>query len=294
MVLSACTELGLDGAGQPSLSEETVDPVREALASNVSLEDANAALENKDYDTAYDLLRQYLVFNPSDDAAKISLARTYLGRNEGRNAQTILDSLSKDARESAEISMIRGLALLIIGERAEASEHLELSLAEDPTLWRSANGLGLIHDFDQQWNEAEANYKRALEAKSDAAVVHNNMGYSYLLQGRVDEAVTAFATSLRHEPDLAIAQTNLRLALAARGQYTDAIAGTNRALLPQVLNNIGYVAMSRGDFESADIFFNRAIDESPVYYDKAQENLERLHTLVGEPVEERRLQRIGN
>lgn len=294
LVLSGCAELGLDGADQPPPSEEADNPIRLALAANVSLDEANTALANKDYDTAYNVLRQYLILNPSDDAAKISLARTYLGRNEGRNAQTILGSLSEEASKSAEISMIRGLALLIIGERVEAKEHLELALAEDPSLWRSANGLGLIHDFDQSWDEAEAKYKRALEAKSDAAVVHNNMGYSYLLQGRVDEAVAAFASSLSHEPDLEVAQSNLRLALAAKGRYTDAIAGTDRAHLPQVLNNIGYVAMSRGDFESADIFFNRAIDESPVYYDTAEENLERLQTLVGKPVDERRIQSIGN
>jgi Flp pilus assembly protein TadD len=82
--------------------------------------------------------------------------------------------------------------------------------------------------------------------------------------------------------------------LAASGRYTDAIAGIDKAHLPVVLNNIGYVAMSRGDFESADIFFNRAIDESPVYYDTAEENLERLHTLVGKPTNERRMQSIGN
>jgi Flp pilus assembly protein TadD len=294
LVLSACTELGLDAAEAPSLSGAADNPVNRALAANVSLDEANTALENKDYDTAYNLLRQHLVHNPSDDAAKISLARAYLGRNQGRNAQIVLDSLSEEAGKGAQISMIRGLALLITGERVKASEHLELALAEDPSLWQAANGLGLIHDFDQRWDEAEAEYKLALEAKSDAAVVHNNMGYSYLLQGRVDEAVAAFATSLKHEPDLEVAQSNLRLALAAKGRYTDAIAGTDKAHLPQVLNNIGYVAMSRGDFESANIFFNRAIDESPVYYDTAEENLERLQSLVGKQVPERRMQSIGN
>ncbi|NKB50582.1 MAG: tetratricopeptide repeat protein [Alphaproteobacteria bacterium] len=294
LALSACEDLGLESGEQPPLSAEEVNPVRQALAAGVSVEEANAALARKDYDTAYDKLRQYLILNPSDDGAKISLARTYLGRNEGLNAQTILDSLSEEARDSAEVGMLRGLALLIEGERVEAAGYLVAALAEDPTLWQSANGLGLISDFDQRWDEAEANYKRALEAKSDASVVHNNLGYSYLLQGRVDEATEAFATSLTYEPGLAVARSNLRLALAAKGRYTDAIAGADRANLPQVLNNIGYVAMSRGDFESADIFFHRAIDESPVYYDTAEENLERLQTLVGKPVEERRMQSIVN
>ena len=74
----------------------------------------------------------------------------------------------------------------------------------------------------------------------------------------------------------------------------DAIAGTERSGLPQVLNNIGYVAMLRGDYESADVFLNRAIDESPVFYDTAEQNLERLKTLVDKPIGERRLRSIGN
>ena len=61
-----------------------------------------------------------------------------------------------------------------------------------------------------------------------------------------------------------------------------------------MLNNIGYVAMLRGDYESADVFLHRAIDESPVFYDTAEQNLERLQTLVDKPIGERRLRSIGN
>jgi Flp pilus assembly protein TadD len=292
LALNACSSFG------PGLDDdaanEGVNPVRQALASSVSVEDADAAIARKDYDAAYGILRQYLIINPSDDAAKISLARTYLGRHEGLNAQTALNSLTDEAKEEPRVHMLLGLALLVEGKRVEATEQLELALAEDATLWQSANGLALIHDFDQKWDEAEAKYRYALEIKNDSAVVHNNLGYSYLLQGRVDEAVTAFSESLVYEPQLAVARSNLRLALAAKGRYTDAIAGTERAKLPQVLNNIGYVAMLSGDFESADIFLNRAIDESPVYYDTAEENLERLQTLVDKPLGERRLQSIIN
>lgn len=293
MTLSACDSLGL-GDGEPAIAEQDVNPIRLALASGISVEEANRALERKDYDTAYNLLRQHLVLNPGDDAAKISLARTYLGRHEGLNAQTILNSLADESKENPQFHMLRGLALLVVGKRVEAAEQLEIAFAEDPSLWQSANGLGLIHDFDQRWDEAEASYRLALVSKSDAAVVHNNMGYSYLLQGRVDEATTAFSASLTYEPDLAVARSNLRLALAAKGRYTDAIAGTDRAGLPQVLNNIGYVAMLSGDYESANIFLNRAIDESPVYYDTAEENLERLQSLADTPLGERRVQSIGN
>lgn len=258
------------------------------------MDDANRALDRKDYQRAYDILRQHLTLNPTDDLAKLSLARTYLGRNEGRNAQTILDSLSEDSKEAPRAHLLRGLALLVVGEREEAKVKLALAREKDETLWQAANGLGLIYDFEQQWGEAETSYKQALEQKPDAGVVHNNLGYSYLLQGRVEEATTAFSNSLSHEPSLDVARSNLRLALAAKGRYTDAVAGIDKAGLPLVLNNIGYVAMLRGDYESADIFFHRAIAESPVYYDTAEQNLERLKTLINKPINERTIRGLGN
>lgn len=291
--LSACETLGLDQKNADELTDEEINPIRQSLASAGSVADAERALDEQDYDRAYNVLRQHLVLNPGDDAAKLLLARTYIGRNQGRNAETVLDALSDDAKETAQAKMLRGLALVVIGERAAAVTQLEAALDQDPALWRAANGLGLIHDFEGQWSDAEASYKRALAQKQDAAIVHNNLGYSYLLQGRVDEATEEFTTSLSYAPTLAVARANLRLALAAKGRYTDAVAGVDRASLPQVLNNIGFVAMVLGDYESADIFFNRAIAESPVYYDMAEENLKRLQALVDQPADQRPTRGLG-
>ncbi len=293
LALSACDQLGLgDSASEEEALAETVNPVRQALANSGSVVDAERAIENRDYERAYNILRQYLIANPDDEAGKLMLARTYLGRGEGRNAQTVLDTMSEEAQEAPRAHMVRGLALLLIGSRNEATEQLETALAEDPSLWQAANGLGLVHDIEARWSEAEASYKKALEIKSDSATVHNNLGYSYLLQGRIDEATEAFTASLSYNPDLAITRSNLRLALAAKGRYAAAIAGAEREDLPRVLNNIGYVAMLLGDFDSADTFFNRAIDESPVYYDAAVQNLERLQTLVDKPADERPVSRV--
>lgn len=292
-VLTACDSLGLN-SGEPPAAETSLSQLQQDTPPLGSVADAERALDAKDYQRAYDILRQHLVANPTDDAAKLSLARTYLGRHEGRNAQTVLNSLSDQAQDTPQSHLLRGLALLVVGKRTEAAAQLETALEADPSLWRAANGLGLIHDFDKRWEEAEASYRLALDNKSNSAVVHNNLGYSYLQQGRLDEATSAFTTSISYEPDLAIAVSNLRLTLAAKGRYTDAAAGVDREGLPQVLNNIGYVAMLRGDYESAGIFFQRAIDESPVYYDTAEKNLERLKTLSGKPIGERPIGSIGN
>jgi Flp pilus assembly protein TadD len=298
MALSACADLGLGlGDGQEGAVEEAVEdatnPVRQALGGGGTVADADRAIERKDFDLAYTILRQYLIVNPDDDAAKLSLARTYLGRSEGRNTQTVLNTLSEETKDSPRAKMLRGLALLVIGERVASAEQLELALAEDPSLWQAANGLGLIHDIEGNWDEAEASYKQALRIKTDSATAYNNLGYSYLLQGRIEDATEMFSTSLALDPEPVITRANLRLALAAKGRYADAIAGTERKDLPQVLNDIGYVAMLLGDYDSADTFFNRAIDESPIYYDAAVANLERLNTLIDQPAEQSPVTRVG-
>jgi Flp pilus assembly protein TadD len=298
MALSACADLGLGlGDGEEEAVEEAVDvatdPLRQAFAGGGTVADADRAIERKDFDLAYTILRQYLIVNPDDDAAKLSLARTYLGRSEGRNTQTVLNTLSEETKDSPRAKMLRGLALLVIGERVASAEQLEQALAEDPSLWQAANGLGLIHDIEGNWDEAEASYKQALRIKTDSATAYNNLGYSYLLQGRIEDATEMFSTSLALDPEPVITRANLRLALAAKGRYADAIAGTERKDLPQVLNDIGYVAMLLGDYDSADTFFNRAIDESPIYYDAAVANLERLNTLIDQPAEQSPVTRVG-
>lgn len=53
----------------------------------------------------------------------------------------------------------------------------------------------------------------------------------------------------------------------------DALAGVGMAQLPEVLNNLGYVAMVKGDLPVAEAYFTRAIEASPSYYRIAAENL---------------------
>lgn len=46
-----------------------------------------------------------------------------------------------------------------------------------------------------------------------------------------------------------------------------------------VLNNIGYVAILRGDYDVADAYLNQAIAASPSYFTQAQRNLQYLESI---------------
>jgi Flp pilus assembly protein TadD len=92
-------------------------------------------------------------------------------------------------------------------------------------------------------------------------------------------AAALFVRALEASPDLAAAETNLRLALALAGRYEEAVAGLDAAGLPDALNNAGYAALLRGDYVHARMLFLRAIDASPGFYEPARSNLRFLDSL---------------
>jgi Flp pilus assembly protein TadD len=51
--------------------------------------------------------------------------------------------------------------------------------------------------------------------------------------------------------------------------------------LPNLLNNVGYIAMQRGDLATAEGYFARAMESSPSYDAVAAQNIEQLKAKKG-------------
>lgn len=176
----------------------------------------------------------------------------------------------------------QGVALSLLGRSAEAMTTLQRAVAEDPTAWRAWNALGREYDNRTQWSEAGAAYDQALSASGGAALVFNNRGYSRLLQNRRDEAVADLVAALQKRPDLVEARTNLRLALALRGDYDRAVAGGAPDDQAALLNNAGFGAGMRGDYAKAEDLLGRALTLKSEYYGRASENLKVVRALAAQ------------
>ncbi len=72
---------------------------------------------------------------------------------------------------------------------------------------------------------------------------------------------------------------NLRLALAWDGEYALALAGAEDGGLARALNNVGYVALLRGDQDNAESLFLRAIETDPAFNTIAARNFSYLRSL---------------
>ena len=281
--------IGLAGCGMlrtatPDAAPTTLSQLQ-ADADHVSIEAAEAKLAAGRDTEAQDDFTRLLAGDPTDARARIGLAESLLAGGDYANAMAVFRSLPADAGYRDRILQGEGTALLQLGQADAGGALLLQSVRGDPNQWRSWNGIGQYYDGKQQWASAASAYERALELSRGAPIVLNNQGMSLLLQQRFGDAAGKFATALKLDPHLATARTNLRLALAWQGRYDEAAAGASQNELGDVLNNVGYVAMMRRDYDQAQSYLVRATEASPTYNKLAWDNLKKLEQLSGRPVQ---------
>jgi len=156
------------------------------------------------------------------------------------------------------------------------NEALEANL-DDPRLW---NALGRFHDQAGEWVLATETYVKAMEAAGDAgyplAPIINNMGMSYLMRDKSKDALKKFEQAYAMNSDNHIYDNNRRLALILTGRLDKAVDGLTDKRAAQIYNDAGYVAAGRHEFGTARYYYNKAIELSPTYFEKAELNLAAL------------------
>ena len=84
--------------------------------------------------------------------------------------------------------------------------------------------LGRISDMSRRFDEAERHYLEALSANREDGYLLSDLGYSYLQQGRLDEARQYLTQAITREPELPIAKVNLAAVYAYGGDQRGALA----------------------------------------------------------------------
>ncbi len=246
------------------------------------LQQGEAALAAGDGRSATDSFSQVLQSDPHNSRALMGLGESYLAARDSKKA---LEAFEQAEHESPDLQARalqgEGLALSTMGQREEGQRRLLEALKLDPGLWRAWNAAGVNYDETRAWEDARASYEKAVAAApAAAAAVRSNEGMSLLLQGKKQEAEAAFREALKLDPRSPVIRANLRIALASQGKYDEALAAVPSSQLPTALNNVGYIAMARGDYAAAQKFLNQAMQTSPAYYEKAAKNLAYVEYLM--------------
>jgi Tfp pilus assembly protein PilF len=238
-----------------------------------------AFLASKQYQAAFEKFSHALEKEPDNHQASLGLAEAQLGLRQFMEALSAFELAMQSESLQPKALQGRGITLVMMGRDELAEPLLRQAVALDSSLWRAWNAMGRIYALKGETTRALASYDRALMANPRAAAVYNNRGLALVSAKRYGEAEQSFRKALAAEPDLSVARMNLRLAIAWQGRYDEAIAELKRSNAPRVLNNIGFVAMERGDYSTAKLFFTRAMEISPSYYPTAARNLEQLENI---------------
>jgi len=217
--------------------------------------------------------------NANDSEVKLGLAECALGQAHLDEAEPLFASLANDAALRPKALQGLGITLLRRGDAQGAADALEQATLADPALWRAWNALAQAYDFQHNWNASRHAYESALHSAPNPAIIQNNLGMSMLAQERYDDALKAFDQARLADPTLAAVTTNRQLALAMQQRFPEATFANQPEERARLLNNAGYIALMKGDYDHAERLFVEASESSPTYYGPAHENLQMLEQL---------------
>ncbi len=240
---------------------------------------AERAIDAGRHEDAQKILDRVIIADPENPRARLALAELSLAKGSTGTAQQSFAALTEVPDVAPRALQGEGITLLLMGEQAIGFKRLQAAVAADPGLWRAWNALGSYYDAQADWTAAIDSYEKALAANPNSAMVYNNLGYSYFMQGRPGEAIAALSRSLRIDPKFELARANLRLAYAHKGQYVHALSGSADREIGRNLNNVGYIALLRGDYENAESYLLRAMETDASFNKVAWKNLGYLKSL---------------
>lgn len=259
-LLAAC-------AGRKEIVEDDPDELRASAELAVQQGKCTAALD--DY-------RKLLRLVPDDIAALLAVGECRLALGDAARALAAFEEVLRREPESIDAQEGRALARLGLGRHAEAGAGFNGVLTREPARWRSLNGLGLLADLANDRDAAKKWYEKAIDLNPDEATLWNNYGWSRVMAQDYVEAERLLDEAYARKPTSRRIAGNLSVAIAWRGDYERALRIAMRLSEEHVAyNDIGYIAMLRGDNETAISFFQKAIDKAPSWFERAATNLER-------------------
>ena len=274
LALGACQTTAREApavATGPSDALRTVDPSFFRLSER--------AIQEGRYEDARAILERVFVVDPENPKAGLLLAELQLAIGSRALAARAFEPLINYPELAPRAHQGKGIVLLLDGDSRSALTELRAAVSQDPTLWRAWNALGYYYDSQGDWDLSEESYANALAINSASAMVHNNRGYSRLMRRDLDGALEEFARAINLDPTFGIARHNLRLALAWKGHYARATLGASDEEMGRIFNNVGFVALMRGDYVAAEKFFVRAMENDASFNDTAWRNLSYIKEL---------------
>jgi Flp pilus assembly protein TadD len=169
------------------------------------------------------------------------------------------------------------ISALELGRLADARPLVECATAPADASWRAWNSRGVLADLEQDWKTADESYAHADKLAPENPRIINNQGWSMLIRGDWAAAIPYFEEAAALDGKSHRIANNLELAKAAlAAELPNRRPGESDRDWAARLNDAGVAAEILGDKKRAVAAFTQALDASPVWYDRASNNLDSL------------------
>jgi tetratricopeptide (TPR) repeat protein len=118
------------------------------------------------------------------------------------------------------------------------------------------------------WRNSITLFEHTLKVTVNNSQIHNDLGFTLVRQGEIQEAINHYTEALRIDPYFAIAHYNLGIALTMQGNIEEAIAHYTRALqinpnYAAAHNKLGIFLANQGKHQEAITHFAEALRVKP-------------------------------
>lgn len=180
------------------------------------------------------------------------------------------------------VDALEGLGLTLLGRNAyqEAEGFLNAVIRSEPRRWQAHNGLGLIAIHKEKFPQAISHYEDALRIQPHDAQLLTNLGYARFQNHEWQGALSAYDAAIQFDSSYESAWLNRGLLLARQGRDKEALVSFQHVMNEaDAYNDLGYIHMSQGDIDEAYVLFEKAMKVSPMFHEKASENLRKLKAM---------------
>ncbi len=211
--------------------------------------------------------------HPYYHSAELGRAQTLRASDRTDAAIEVLTQLGKSHGELPIVHISLGNLLRGLERFDEATEAYDRAVAlvdePQPSHWSLFFSRGITHERSDRWEQAEADFRFALELQPDQPQVLNYLGYSFVeMQTNMEEALDMIERAVERQPNSGYITDSLGWALYRLGDYEEAVVHMERAveLLPvdPIINDhLGDVYWAVGRYREAEFQWYRALSFDP-------------------------------
>jgi tetratricopeptide (TPR) repeat protein len=218
--------------------------------------------------------------DPAFHLAELGRAEALRSSGKTEAAIEVLTQLARTHPDLPDVQRALGDLLRAEERYDEAAAAYDAAIAalpaENPSHWVLYYVRGISHERGKRWEQAERDFRKALELTPDQPQVLNYLGYSYLeMHTNLDEALGMIERAVEQRPDDGYIVDSLAWALYRLGRHEEAVAPMERAASlmpvdPIVNDHLGDVYWAVGRRNEAEFQWRRALSFGPEEEDAAR------------------------